>query len=51
MTEALKHTKLFDWHVANGGKMVPFAGWEMPLQYQKGSKAEHHATRPQPARS
>jgi aminomethyltransferase len=32
------------WHVAHGGRMVDFAGWEMPVQY--GSiVAEHHAVR------
>ena len=30
----LKRTPLFDYHVAHGGKMVPFAGWEMPIQYK-----------------
>jgi len=27
-------TVLYDMHVANGGKMVPFAGWSMPIQYK-----------------
>ena len=45
MAEALKRTSLFDWHAAHGGRMIPFAGWEMPLQYETGAKAEHHATR------
>eukprot|EP00244_Chara_vulgaris_P009496 TRINITY_DN404_c0_g1_i5.p1 TRINITY_DN404_c0_g1~~TRINITY_DN404_c0_g1_i5.p1 ORF type:complete len:423 (-),score=76.97 TRINITY_DN404_c0_g1_i5:783-2051(-) len=31
---ALKRTALYDIHVANGGKMVPFAGWSMPIQYK-----------------
>ena len=30
----LKRTPLYDFHVAHGGKMVPFAGWEMPIQYK-----------------
>ncbi|KAL2931392.1 Aminomethyltransferase mitochondrial [Bienertia sinuspersici] len=30
----LKKTPLHDFHVANGGKMVPFAGWSMPIQYK-----------------
>jgi aminomethyltransferase len=39
-----RRTALFDAHVAAGGKMVDFAGWEMPLHY--GSQiAEHHAVR------
>jgi glycine cleavage system T protein len=45
MAEALRRTNLYDWHTAHGGRMVPFAGWEMPVQYETGSKAEHHATR------
>ncbi|KAE8659766.1 Aminomethyltransferase [Hibiscus syriacus] len=32
----LRKTVLYDFHVANCGKMVPFAGWSMPIQY-KGS--------------
>ncbi len=39
-----KHTPLLDQHVAAGGKIVDFAGWEMPLHY--GSQIEeHHAVR------
>jgi hypothetical protein len=30
----LKRTPLYDLHVAHGGKMVPFAGWELPIQYK-----------------
>lgn len=30
----LKKTALYDFHVENGGKMVPFAGWSMPIQYK-----------------
>lgn len=30
----LKKTALYDFHVAHGGKMVPFAGWSMPIQYR-----------------
>ena len=33
-TGPLKRTPLYDYHVAHGGKMVPFAGWEMPIQYK-----------------
>lgn len=39
-----KRTPLFDEHVALGGRMVPFAGWEMPVQYE-GVIAEHNAVR------
>ncbi len=45
MTEELKRTALYDWHVAHGGRMVPFAGWEMPVQYPTGPIQEHEATR------
>ncbi len=41
---ALKRTALFDTHKALGGRLVPFAGWEMPVQYT-GVKEEHMATR------
>jgi aminomethyltransferase len=40
----LKRTPLFDSHVALGAKMVPFAGWEMPVQYV-GVIPEHRAVR------
>lgn len=33
ITEPLQRTALFDEHIAAGGRMVPFAGWEMPVQY------------------
>jgi aminomethyltransferase len=45
MTEELKRTPLADIHKALGGKMVPFAGWEMPVQYPTGIMAEHMAVR------
>ena len=45
MTESPKHTPLHDEHVGLGGKMVPFAGWEMPVQYPTGITAEHRAVR------
>jgi aminomethyltransferase len=38
-------TVLHGRHVALGGKMVEFAGWEMPLHYQAGIVAEHLKTR------
>ncbi|MEM7459001.1 MAG: glycine cleavage system aminomethyltransferase GcvT [Pseudomonadota bacterium] len=43
-TETLKRTPLHDVHVAHGGKMVPFAGYEMPVQFE-GVKPEHLWTR------
>ena len=42
--EALRRTPLYDRHVALGGKIVPFAGWELPVQYS-GVIPEHHAVR------
>jgi glycine cleavage system T protein (aminomethyltransferase) len=42
--ETLKRTPLHDRHVAAGAKLVPFAGWEMPVQYA-GIKEEHLAVR------
>ena len=43
--EKLKRTSLYDTHVKYGGKMVPFAGWEMPVQYKAGVISEHMAVR------
>ncbi len=43
--EDLKRTPLHDLHVALGARMVPFAGFEMPLQYPAGITAEHLHTR------
>ncbi|MGZ4198825.1 MAG: glycine cleavage system aminomethyltransferase GcvT [Thermoleophilia bacterium] len=41
----LKRTALYERHVAAGGRMVDFAGWEMPIQYPGGIVSEHLATR------
>ena len=41
----LNKTPLYDLHVELGGKMVPFAGFEMPVQYPLGVKKEHLHTR------
>ena len=43
-TEALRTTALHGRHAAAGARLVPFAGWEMPVQYQ-GVRAEHLAVR------
>lgn len=40
----LKRTPLYKLHVGIGAKMVPFAGWEMPVQYKEGVLASHHHT-------
>jgi aminomethyltransferase len=42
--EALRRTPLYERHRQLGAKMVPFSGWEMPVQYE-GILAEHHAVR------
>ena len=42
--QTLLRTPLFDRHVALGARMVPFAGWEMPVQYE-GVIPEHKAVR------
>ncbi len=42
--ETLKRTPLHERHVAAGARLVPFAGWEMPVQYE-GIRAEHMAVR------
>jgi aminomethyltransferase len=42
---ALKRVPLHDLHVARGGKIVPFAGYEMPVQYAAGVLKEHLHTR------
>jgi aminomethyltransferase len=44
MPETLQHTPLHDRHVELGARMVPFAGWEMPVQYA-GVIPEHRAVR------
>ena len=38
-------TPLYDTHVALGGRMVPFGGWDMPVQYPEGILAEVRAVR------
>lgn len=43
--DTLRTTPLHAEHVRLGGKMVPFAGFEMPVQYPTGIQAEHRAVR------
>jgi aminomethyltransferase len=45
MSEILSKTPLFDLHVSLGARMVPFAGYEMPVQYPLGVMKEHLHTR------
>ncbi len=43
--DELKRTPLYDLHLALGAKMVPFAGYDMPVQYKLGVMKEHLHTR------
>jgi aminomethyltransferase len=43
-TTELRRTPLYDRHAAAGARLVPFAGWEMPVQYT-GIREEHCAVR------
>jgi aminomethyltransferase len=45
MPKYLKRTELYSWHKEHGGQMVEFAGWEMPIAYERGILEEHLATR------
>jgi len=42
--QTLRRTPIYDEHVKAGARLVPFAGWEMPVQYE-GVIAEHKAVR------
>jgi aminomethyltransferase len=42
--QTMRRTPLYELHLAAGARMVPFAGWEMPVQYE-GVVAEHRAVR------
>lgn len=45
-TESLRKTRFYDLHLKLGGKMVPFAGYSMPVQYEGlGVLKEHVHTR------
>ena len=45
MDTTIARTPLHETHAALGGKMVPFAGYAMPVQYPTGIRAEHAAVR------
>ncbi|MDP3743882.1 MAG: glycine cleavage system aminomethyltransferase GcvT [Methylotenera sp.] len=47
VTEHTTHTPLYNLHLELGARMVPFAGYEMPLQYPMGILKEHLHTRSQ----
>jgi len=40
-----KRTALYEIHQSSGAKIIPFGGFEMPVNYPKGILAEHHAVR------
>ena len=44
-TPTLKRTALYAAHVEASAKLVPFTGWEMPVQYAGGVRTEHEAVR------
>ena len=44
-SQALKQTALVDFHRKHGAKMVPFAGYDMPVQYEDGILASHRHCR------
>ena len=41
MSATLARTPLYDWHARHGAKLVDFAGWSMPIQYES-IVVEHH---------
>jgi aminomethyltransferase len=41
----LRRTALYERHAAAGARLVEFAGWEMPVQYPSGARAEHVVVR------
>jgi aminomethyltransferase len=45
MPKDLKRTPLYSWHKEHGGQMIEFAGWEMPVAYERGILEEHLGTR------
>ena len=45
MPKDLKRTALYSWHKEHGGQMIEFAGWEMPVAYERGILEEHLGTR------
>lgn len=45
MADTTRRTGLYDLHVELGAKMVPFAGWDMPVQFPMGVMNEHLHTR------
>ena len=51
MAQMLLKTPLHDRHVGLGARMVPFAGWEMPVQYEgviseQETQPERHLSEP-----
>ena len=47
-TVVINRTPLYDWHIKNAGKMVEYAGWELPVKYEElGITQSHIHTRQQ----
>src|SRR5690606_22459109 len=45
MEDGLRRTPLYDEHISAHARMIPFAGYYMPVQYDGGIVAEHNAVR------
>ncbi len=45
MSESLMSTLLYPWHAGHGARFGEFAGWDMPIQYDRGAIAEHRLVR------
>ncbi|HUX50705.1 MAG TPA: glycine cleavage system aminomethyltransferase GcvT [Spirochaetia bacterium] len=45
MSEKLNKTILHPWHTAHGARFTEFAGWDMPIRYERGPVAEHRLVR------
>ncbi len=45
MGEQLKRTPLYEKHKENGGRIIDFGGWELPVQYESGILKEHEMVR------
>ena len=43
--DVIRRTPLYDFHLAHGGKMVAFAGWNLPVQYRDSHVDSHLHTR------
>jgi len=41
----MQQTRLHEWHLSHGARMVDFGGWDMPVQYEPGPREEHQRVR------